>query len=106
MSGARARRAGVLSLHAQADVSETKRLIERLEKNFEDLTALQASVAAEVQDLQASLSEKKASLTLIQDRLEKVASEIQTAKTEVRIASTEIVPAIIVGDGRVLPGMR
>ena len=82
------------------DGEGTKTLIRRLENSLEDLTALKASVAAEVEDLEASLAEKKASLTLIDDRLERVATEIQNARTEVRLASTEVVPAIIVGDGR------
>ena len=89
------------ALQAEADVGATKTLIRRLEKNLEDLTALKASVTAEVEELQTSLSEKKASLTLIEDRLDKVATEIQMAQSEVQIASAEIVSAIIVGDGRV-----
>jgi hypothetical protein len=89
------------ALQEESDVDATRTLIRRLEKNHEELTALKASVAAEVQELQASLSEKKAALTLIEDRLERVATEIQMAQSEVQIASAEIVPAIIVGDGRV-----
>jgi len=98
-SGGYRRREGALC--AQTDVSQTQTLITRLEKNLEDLEGLKKSVASEVEELQASLAEKKASLTLIDDRLKKVAAEIQTAQAEVRIATTEIMPAIIVGDGRV-----
>ena len=79
----------------------TKTLITRLQASAQELTALKASVSAEVDELQAALAEKKASLTLIDDRLEKVSAEIKSAETEVKIASTEIMPATIVGDGRV-----
>lgn len=93
-------RGGIAALRAQIDVSETKVLIGRLEKNLDDLTALRSSLSAEVEELRATLSEKKASLTLIEDRLQKVASEFEMAKQELRIASTEMTPAVIVGDGR------
>ena len=92
-------RGGIAALRA-IDVSETKVLIGRLEKNLDDLTALRSSLSAEVEELRATLSEKKASLTLIEDRLQKVASEFEMAKQELRIASTEMTPAVIVGDGR------
>ena len=95
--------ATALSLRAadEAAVSATQTLIKRLETSVADLTALQASVSSEVEELQAALAEKQAALMLIEDRLERVTAEIQTAQTEVQIASTDITPAIIVGDGRV-----
>ena len=95
--------ATALSLRAadEAAVSATQTLIKRLETSVTDLTALQASVSSEVEELQAALAEKRAALMLIEDRLEKVTAEIQTAQSEVQIASTDITPAIIVGDGRV-----
>ena len=99
-AAAKARARPLCVAQTGTDVEGTKTLIRRLENNLEDLTALKASVAAEVEELQASLAEKQASLTLIDDRLERVATEIQNARSEVRIASTEIVPAIVVGDGR------
>jgi len=95
-----------LTMKAETDFEQAASLVQRLEKNLADLTELRASVKSEVEELEGSLAEKKASLTLIEDRLERVTSEIQTARTEQKIASTEIVPAIIVGDGRVGQMMR